>query len=220
VAYFDFVLQRQAQRKSELQLVAMCCTLLAAKFQGPEEKVPQISELNTCSKNTYSREQIVAMEVSILQTLDWRLDVLTPLHFVDHLLALGVASLDDTLDGAPLRESEKLEKIPRRLRQFSEFFVRLCLENHEFYAFAPSLLAAASVATSRYVLTVQPLWPGFLAARTGYSEAELYPCMQAVLQYSSLRFPQKFESLAAAAPSMGTKSEISPRTATASVLGE
>jgi hypothetical protein len=34
----------------------------------------------------------------------------------------------DTIDGQCLANSDKLEKIPRRLRQFAEFFVRLVLE--------------------------------------------------------------------------------------------
>ena len=48
--------------------------------------------------------------------------------------------LGDTIDGVPLIDSEKLEKIPRRLRQFAEFFVRLVLEEHTFYRFLPSLI--------------------------------------------------------------------------------
>jgi|EP01047_Picozoa_sp_COSAG01_P043677 hypothetical protein len=90
------------------------------------------------------------MEMVILEALQWRVDELTPLHFVDHFLALrciGVQLLvvtsacarvwlkylvppdfADTIDGQCLANSDKLEKIPRRLRQFAEFFVRLVLE--------------------------------------------------------------------------------------------
>jgi hypothetical protein len=50
--------------------------------------VPSITDLNACSKDTYNRELIVDMEVVILQALQWRTDELTPLHFVDHFLAL------------------------------------------------------------------------------------------------------------------------------------
>ena len=120
VVYFDLTLQRVNVKKSQLQLVAMCCTLLAgacwclsphlgllivvegfschvlcvlmplcaAKFYGPEERVPSIADLNACSKNTYNRDGIVRMEVVILEALKWRTDELTPLHFVDHFLAL------------------------------------------------------------------------------------------------------------------------------------
>ena len=177
--------------------MAMCCFLIATKFQGPQGKVPVVKALNACSKNTYTGEMIVTMEALILSTLEWRMEATTPLHFVDHLLSLGVAQLSDLIDGSMLGESDKLEKIPRRLRQFAEFFVRLCLEDHAFCKYMPSLLAAASVATSRYVLTVTPLWPEFLEARTGYSEAQIYEPLRQILQYSSKRFPEKFQPVPA-----------------------
>lgn len=91
-----------------------------------------------------------------------------------------------------LIDSEKLEKIPRRLRQFAEFFVRLVLEEHSFYRFLPSLIGVAAIATSRYVLCLRPVWPDALAETTGYDEVTLRPCLQAILLYSSKRFPNKF----------------------------
>jgi len=192
VHYFDLVLQQVKVKKSQLQLVAMCCTLLAAKFYGPEERVPSINDLNACSKNTYNRHSIVHMEMVILEALQWRVDELTPLHFVDHFLALRCIDFADTIDGQCLANSDKLEKIPRRLRQFAEFFVRLVLEEHSFYQFLPSLIGVASIATSRYVLCLRPIWPVALANATGYGEATIRPCLQAILAYSSKRFPNKF----------------------------
>ena len=85
-------------RKSELKLVAMCCFLIATKFQGPQGKVPVVKALNACSKNTYTGEMIVTMEALILSTLEWRMEAITPLHFVDHLLSLGVAQLSDLIE--------------------------------------------------------------------------------------------------------------------------
>jgi hypothetical protein len=169
--------------------------------------------LNACSKNTYDREKIVRMEVVILGALQWVTAELTPLHFVDHFLSLRAVQLADSIDGVPLYQSEKLEKIPRRLRQFAEFFVRLVLEDHSFYEFLPSLIGVAAIATSRYVLCLRPVWPESLAAATGYDEAELRPCLQAILLYSSKRFPNKFVPIAgtaetSAAPKLATPAAV------------
>lgn len=248
VHYFDLALQRVKVKKSQLQLVAMCCTLLAgaslsaivplrhnrhatvillallyqltkarlslaAKFYGPEERVPPIADLNACSKNTYDREKIVRMEVVILGALQWVTAELTPLHFVDHFLALRAVQLADTIDGVPLYQSEKLDKIPRRLRQFAEFFVRLVLEDHSFYKFLPSLIGVSAIATSRYVLCLRPVWPESLAAATGYDEAELRPCLQAILLYSSKRFPNKFVPIAGTADTSASPKAATPAVA-------
>ena len=236
VHYFDLTLQRLKVKKSKLQLVAMCCTLLAgasalpppraacrgkrllgltgptvfaAKFYGPEERVPPITDLNACSKNTYDRDQIVKMEMVILKSLNWVTAELTPLHFVDHFLALRAVDLLDSIDGVKLYQSEKLDKIPRRLRQFAEFFVRLVLEDHTFYEFLPSLIGVSAIATSRYVLCLRPVWPPSLAEATGYQEAELRPCLQAILLYSSKRFPNKFVPISDARPT-AAPSAVSP----------
>jgi hypothetical protein len=199
--YFDKALQRLAARKSELQLVATSCILIAAKFQGPEERVPPLDKLNACSKNSFTADKIVEMEMAVLKALDWRADMLTPLHVADHLLAShgGAALLTDTIDNVPLVHEQNAAKVPklsRRLRQFGEFFCRLMLEDHLFYAHKVTLLGAAAVATARYVLAVGPVWPPAMSERTGYSQIELAPCIQQILQYAAKRFPNKFVDLA------------------------
>ena len=85
---------------------------------------------------------------------------------------------------------------PSPIPPTGEFFCRLILEDHAFYDFSVTELGAASIATARYVLAVGPIWPPALEERTGYSQALLTPCIQAILRYAAKRFPNKFVDVA------------------------
>ena len=67
----------------------------------------------------YNRDGIVRMEVVILQSLQWRTDELTPLHFVDHFLALrcvGAYSLRPHLRSHPVYSCRRRPKLALHLR--------------------------------------------------------------------------------------------------------
>jgi hypothetical protein len=42
---------------------------------------------------------------------------------------------------------------------------RLVLEDHHFYQYLPSVVGAAAVGASRYVLQMRPVWPDSLVVR-------------------------------------------------------
>ena len=50
-----------AVEKNRLQLVAMVCLIIAAKYEEAEEMVPTASELNAYAVNVYSVELINQM---------------------------------------------------------------------------------------------------------------------------------------------------------------
>lgn len=53
--------------------------------------------------------------------------------------------------------------------------------DHVFLCFAPSLVAAACVATSRLILHLSPTWPPRLQLLTGYTWENLIPCAEKLL---------------------------------------
>lgn len=58
--------------------------------------------------------------------------------------------------------------------------------DHVFLCFAPSLVAAACVATSRLILHLSPTWPPRLQLLTGYSWENLIPCAEKLLMCVSV----------------------------------
>lgn len=58
--------------------------------------------------------------------------------------------------------------------------------DHVFLRFAPSLVAAASVAASRLILHLSPTWPPRLQRLTGYTWENLVLCAEKLLMYVSV----------------------------------
>jgi hypothetical protein len=82
VAYLDRVMQLVAVARNRLQLVAMCCLVIAAKYEEAEENVPHLNALNDLATIQYSADVAHQTEVLVLEKLDWTLSVVTPVHYI------------------------------------------------------------------------------------------------------------------------------------------
>merc|ERR1711962_203813 len=126
VHYMDTFLSSVSISKSQFQLCAASCLLLASKFQAV---VPLSAiQLAIYTDNSITPEELRQWELIILRTLQWELSVITPRAVISHLLPslrLPHSSLCDTL-------------ILHAVSSFSAS----CLP--------PSLIAAAAVFTAEY----------------------------------------------------------------------
>ena len=73
VMYLDRMLQSLQIPRHKLQLVAVACILIAAKFEEMEEVVPTISDMNRYAQRAFIPEEIQNTEVVVLNRLDWSL---------------------------------------------------------------------------------------------------------------------------------------------------
>ena len=79
VSYFDRFLSKVEQRgldKDRVQLLAITCTLIAAKFS--EIKMPGLDDLCEVAHNKYSKAELKEMELETLRMLQWELHAVTP----------------------------------------------------------------------------------------------------------------------------------------------
>ena len=77
VTYFDRYLSKQGGvAKKRVQLVALTCTLLAAKFS--EIKMPALDDLCEVAHGKYSKAQLKECELEIIRVLQWELHAVTP----------------------------------------------------------------------------------------------------------------------------------------------
>ena len=114
VAYLDRILQLVAVARNRLQLVAMCCLVIAAKYEEAEENVPSISALNDLAPMTYTPEMAHQTEVLVLERLGWTLTVVTPVHYIG-LYVRSVCSIyndEHVHDVVRVRRSEHVGTAP------------------------------------------------------------------------------------------------------------
>ncbi|KAF0917443.1 hypothetical protein E2562_020564 [Oryza meyeriana var. granulata] len=137
--------------RKELQLVGVSAMLIACKYE--ETWAPLVKDFLCISDNSFSRQQVLSTEKSILNKLQWNLTVPTMYMFIVRCLK---AALGD-----------------KELEHMTFFYAELALVQYSMLFYAPSVIAAAAVYAARCTLGLSPLWNDLLEYHTGLAEPQL-----------------------------------------------
>nr|XP_015202061.1 PREDICTED: cyclin-J isoform X1 [Lepisosteus oculatus]XP_015202062.1 PREDICTED: cyclin-J isoform X1 [Lepisosteus oculatus] len=182
VYLLDLFMDRYDISVQQLHVVALSCLLLASKFEEREDHVPKLEQLNSlgCMTNmnlVLTKQSLMHMELMLLDTFQWNLYLPTAAHFIDYYLSIAVHETD-LHDGWPM---VCLEKTRIYMAKYADYFLEVSLQDHVFLNYAPSLVAAACVASSRIILRLSPTWPIRLHRLTAYSWDLLVSCVERLL---------------------------------------
>ncbi|XP_053244760.1 cyclin-J [Podarcis raffonei] len=182
VYLLDLFMDRYDISIQQLHVVALSCLLLASKFEEKEDSVPKLEQLNSlgCMTNmnlVVTKQNLLHMELLLLETFQWNLCLPTAAHFIDYYLSIAVHE-SDLHDGWPM---VCLDKTKLYMAKYADYFLEVSLQDHAFLNYAPSLVAAACVASSRIILRLSPTWPARLHRLTAYSWDFLVPCIERLL---------------------------------------
>ena len=88
MTYFDRFLSATAGalEKKRVQIVALTCTLLAAKFS--EIKMPSLDDLCEVAHGLFTKAQLKETELETLRVLHWELHAVTPHAALEQLAVL------------------------------------------------------------------------------------------------------------------------------------
>jgi hypothetical protein len=187
ILYLDRILQVNQFSRQKLQLVAMCCCAVAAKFEEAEERVPSMADLVAYADNpNYTVYDLHEMERMILHKLDWNLSCHSTLHYLEYFLSKGSIYEADTIKGKFLPK-----KVPRYIKKYVLFFTEICLQDYAFQKYPTSLLASAMLACCRRSLYIKPLWRPELESLTGFTEEDILSCYEHVWSYYMESFPSE-----------------------------
>jgi len=187
ILFLDKIFRSKDIPRSQWQLLATACISVAAKYEEAEEHCPPIPDLLHLTKLSEGGHTSLSFregELEVLRHLGWRLRAFPPLHGIGYFLAKGVTFEDDSWQGRTL-----IEKIPKYVKKYAEFFCNLTLQEYSFQQYLPMQLAAGIVLASRVALQLQPRWRPELARLTGYEEAEVHDIFQHVWTYYEEQFP-------------------------------
>ena len=154
VAYIDRCLSAHVVQRAQLQLVGVTCMLIASKYE--EIYAPQVDEFCYITDNTYTRDQVLAMERQVLDTLSFELTTPTTKSFLRRFLRAAEAD--------------------HKAEFLACFLAELSLLDYAFLRFMPSTVAASCVFVSLWTLRRTP-WSATLAHYAGYQAAELRECV-------------------------------------------
>ena len=145
--------------RRHLQLVAIASMLLASKME--EVSHPSVKDFSKMSADTFSPNDVKRMEVSVLQTLQYRI----------HSPCVGsyVSIVKEATD------------MDGRTYHLAMYLIELCALHYAFLSYHPSLVASSAIHLSR----MRP-WTDELERVTGYHEKQLRECSNFVAKVHQL----------------------------------
>lgn len=187
VLYLDKIFRSADIPRNQWQLLATACISIAAKYEEAEEHCPQIPDLLIMTKLSNAGHTSLSFregELEVLRRLGWQLRAFPAMHVAGYFLSKGVCYEDDTWQGRAL-----IEKIPKYVKKYIEFFCNLTLQDYSFQQYLPTKLGAAVVLASRVALQLEPRWRPELVRLTGYEESDITDMFNHVWSYYEEQFP-------------------------------
>ncbi|KAL6882624.1 hypothetical protein ACP4OV_011314 [Aristida adscensionis] len=161
VNIIDRYLEKQVVPRKKLQLVGVTAMLLACKYE--EVSVPVVEDLVLISDRAYTNQQILDMERSILNTLQFNMFVPTPYVFMRRFLKAADAD--------------------KQLEMASFFMLELCLVEYQMLNYRPSLLAAAAVYTAQCAISRCKQWTKVCEFHSRYTSDQLLECSKMMVEF-------------------------------------
>ncbi|XP_022988827.1 cyclin-A3-1-like [Cucurbita maxima] len=163
ISHMDIYLSSQAVDKSKLQLLGVCCMLLASKYE--EINPPNVEDFCYITDNTYTKEQVLSMEREVRKFLSCE----------------GAPTIKNFLRIFTQVSLENWKAPDLQFEFLSCYLAELSLLDHRFVQFLPSMVAASAIFLSRF--TIQPdkhPWCLALQHYSGYRPSELKECILAI----------------------------------------
>ncbi|ALC49706.1 CycD [Drosophila busckii] len=135
--YFDRFLSTKSLRKTNLQILGAACLLLASKLREPNCRALSVDLLVFYTDNSIYKEDLIKWELYVLSLLGWDLSTVTALDFLDLLIIR-----------LPISNKRFSELTIEKVRRHAQAFISLAAKEHHFSKYAPSTIAASSIAAS------------------------------------------------------------------------
>ncbi|XP_006302208.2 cyclin-A1-2 [Capsella rubella] len=166
VNYVDRYLTGNAITKQNLQLLGVACMMIAAKYE--EVCVPQVEDFCYITDNTYSRNELLEMESSVLNYLKFELTTPTAKCFLRRFL----------------RAAQGRKEVPSLLSEcLACYLTELSLLDYAMLRYTPSLVAASAVFLTQYILhPSRKPWNATLQHYTSYKVTHMETCVKELLQ--------------------------------------
>ncbi|GAA6018073.1 hypothetical protein JCM10207_006072 [Rhodosporidiobolus poonsookiae] len=144
----------------KFQLVGVTALFIAAKYE--EVCCPSVQNFLYMTDGGYTDDEILKAERYVLGIIGFNLSYPNPINF--------------------LRRISKADGYDIQSRTMAKYLMEISIVDHRFIATRPSLIAAAANWLARKVLG-KGHWDANLVHYSGYSEAELKPTAQLMLNY-------------------------------------
>ncbi|KAI4615993.1 uncharacterized protein J4E88_003164 [Alternaria novae-zelandiae] len=162
VNIIDRFLSAKIVQLDRLQLVGVTAMFIASKYE--EVLSPHVQNFRHVADDGFTEEEILSAERFVLAALNYDLSYPNPMNF--------------------LRRISKADNYDIQTRTLGKYLLEIGCLDHRFLAHPPSQVAAAAMYLARLVLERGP-WDETLTHYAGYSEEEIQPVLQLMIDYLS-----------------------------------
>ncbi|XP_078001126.1 uncharacterized protein LOC144453670 [Glandiceps talaboti] len=165
VCMFDSFMSVSPISLEKLQLLGITCLLIAAKIE--ERYAPEIDMLCFLTDYTYSKKEVIRMEILVLKALKFDLFYPTCVNFYDLYVEAATEFVQNYNDKILIENAAK-------------YIMDLSICSPYVLNFPPSLRAAAALSLARKIVMKDEksaVWTTSMVHATGYTDSELLVCM-------------------------------------------
>ncbi|KAF1365065.1 A/B/D/E cyclin [Lizonia empirigonia] len=162
VNIIDRFLSSKIVQLDRLQLVGVTAMFIASKYE--EVLSPHVQNFRHVADDGFTEEEILSAERFVLTALNYDLSYPNPMNF--------------------LRRISKADNYDIQTRTLGKYLLEIGCLDHRFLAHPPSQVAAAAMYLARMVLERGP-WDSTLVHYSGYSEEEVQPVINLMIDYLS-----------------------------------
>lgn len=188
MAYFDRVTWSMSFQVTELEAIIASCVLIAFKYNDPDPETPSrltLNLLSDCCEGNVTPAGIMQQEVAVLtRGLQWELNQLTHMNFLDVLLALQT----DNDEGDAVWQ--------KRISTVAHDLALRVMTEEQFWHLRPSSLATVIVIAARHIAALAsglyPLVPALhavLSKLLGVDMTEIGPLVDRLVQMYDISLP-------------------------------
>ncbi|XP_030466594.1 putative cyclin-A3-1 [Syzygium oleosum] len=164
ISYIDRFLSSNALSRKKLQLLSVSAMLISSKYE--EITPPHVEDFCYMTDNSYTREEVVQMEVDILKALDFELGNPTIRTFLRRFSTVA-------------QEGHKTTNL--KLEFLGYYLAELTLLDYTCVKFLPSVVAASVTFLARYITRPKSHpWTSSLQRYSGYTVKDLKECVHII----------------------------------------
>ncbi|KAF7860673.1 hypothetical protein EAF04_008192 [Stromatinia cepivora] len=160
VNIIDRFLSTKVVQLDRLQLVGVTAMFIASKYE--EVLSPHVANFRHVADDGFTEAEILSAERYVLSALNYDLSYPNPMNF--------------------LRRISKADDYDIQTRTLGKYLMEISLLDHRFMKYLPSHVAAASMYLARLILE-KGEWDPMLTHYSGYSEDEIEPVFQLMVDY-------------------------------------
>ncbi|KAJ5779465.1 hypothetical protein N7457_007185 [Penicillium paradoxum] len=160
VNIIDRFLSAEVVALDRLQLVGVTAMFIASKYE--EVLSPHVANFSHVADETFSDKEILDAERHVLATLEYNMSFPNPMNF--------------------LRRISKADNYDIQTRTLGKYLMEISLLDHRFMGYPQSHISAAAMYLARLILERGP-WDATLAHYAGYTEEEIDPVFQLMVDY-------------------------------------